>query len=52
MTEEEVIYKCWSCEKTFSHAEIEAVERIRCPYCSSRIIVKIRKEVWKRVKAV
>ncbi|MCC6021539.1 MAG: hypothetical protein QXH99_04655 [Sulfolobales archaeon] len=49
---EEILYKCWMCGRTFSNKDIELIERISCPYCSSRIIVKIRKDVWRRVKAI
>lgn len=49
---EEITYKCWMCGKTFSSKEIELIERISCPYCSSKVIVKIRSSSWKVVKAV
>ncbi len=49
---EEITYKCWMCGKTFSNKEIELIERISCPYCSSKVIVKIRGSSWKVVKAV
>ncbi len=61
MSNEEIFYKCWQCGRVFSRRDIEAFEAreylegfafIRCPSCGSRIIVKIRKEGYKIVKAV
>lgn len=42
-------YKCWSCQKLLTAKDIE--KRIICPYCSSRIVVKTRPPVLKKVKA-
>ncbi|MBI5060703.1 MAG: DNA-directed RNA polymerase subunit P [Candidatus Aenigmarchaeota archaeon] len=40
------MYRCLKCRKTF-----ELEDRIRCPYCGYRIIVKARPPVLKRVVA-
>jgi|Deesub1362A_J573_1020465.scaffolds.fasta_scaffold101087_1 DNA-directed RNA polymerase subunit RPC12/RpoP len=56
-------YRCWNCGRVFSKEDIEAFEYfgregiegfgyIRCPYCASKIITKIRKEIPKMVKAI
>jgi len=59
--EGEIYYKCWKCGRVFDRSEIEAFEArelgegftfIRCPACGSKIIVKIRREGYKLVKAV
>lgn len=47
----EVMYRCWVCGRTFSNREIELIERISCPYCSSKVIVKIRSSSWKVIKS-
>ncbi len=61
VSEDEIFYKCWKCGRVFSMREIEAFEAreategyafIRCPACGSKIITKIRKERYKRVKAL
>ncbi len=61
MTEEEILYKCWKCGRVFSSKEVEAFEArdlaegftfLRCPACGSKIILKIRKEGFKIVKAI
>lgn len=59
--EGEVLYRCWKCGRIFSRREVEAFEArgelgegfafIRCPACGSKIIIKIRREGYKLVKA-
>ncbi len=59
--EEDILYKCWMCGKVFRRSDVEAFEAreigegyafIRCPACGSKIITKIRREGFKRVKAI
>ena len=40
------MYKCINCKKI-----IPKLETIRCPYCGSRIFVKVRPPIVKKVKA-
>jgi DNA-directed RNA polymerase subunit RPC12/RpoP len=40
------IYKCLKCRKEF-----DVEDRVRCPFCGYRIIVKTRAPVIKRVVA-
>jgi DNA-directed RNA polymerase subunit P len=42
------MYKCTNCKKEIPKIE----DRIRCPYCGSRVFVKLRPKVVKRVKAI
>ncbi len=42
-----LVYKCTSCKKVIAKLE----DRIRCPYCGSRVFTKQRPEVVKRVLA-
>jgi len=57
----DILYRCWKCGRFFNKRDIEAFEAkelgegfvfIRCPACGSKIIVKVRKEEPKLVKAV
>jgi|YelNatPaOPRAMG01_1025707.scaffolds.fasta_scaffold34972_1 DNA-directed RNA polymerase subunit RPC12/RpoP len=41
------MYRCINCKKTVA----KLGENIRCPYCGSRIFVKVRPETIKRVRA-
>lgn len=41
-------YRCVNCKKEVKEIE----DRVRCPYCGQRILVKARAEVIKTVKAV
>ncbi len=61
MSSQDILYKCWKCGRIFSRRDIEAFEAreygegyafIRCPACGSKIITKIRKEGYKKVKAI
>jgi DNA-directed RNA polymerase subunit P len=40
------MYKCMKCGK-----ELELEEKVRCPFCGFRIVVKTRPEIVKRVLA-
>jgi DNA-directed RNA polymerase subunit P len=41
-------YKCFYCKK-----EVKKIEdRVRCPYCGQKILVKVRPEIIKTVKAI
>ena len=43
------VYRCLKCGKT---VELDLrYERVRCPYCGYKILVKVRPPVIKRVKA-
>ena len=42
-------YKCFNCGKEIDAKGIE--RRVICPYCSSRIIKKVRPAVIKKIKA-
>jgi len=42
-------YKCFNCGKEIDPKQVE--KRIICPHCGSRIIIKTRPEVLKKVKA-
>ena len=61
MANQEILYKCWKCGRIFSIRDIETFESrelgegfafIRCPACGSKIITKIRKEGYKKVKVI
>ncbi|MBS3064999.1 MAG: DNA-directed RNA polymerase subunit P [DPANN group archaeon] len=43
------MYKCFSCQQELDMKDVE--KRIICTYCGSRIIVKKRPNVSKKVKA-
>lgn len=48
-----VIYKCLRCGKEFTPEEMAIIPGVRCPYCSYRILVKIRpKGTVKQVRAI
>ena len=42
-------YRCFSCGKEIDPKNVK--RRIICPYCGSRIIIKSRPNVIKKVKA-
>jgi len=44
-----VEYKCLNCKKIIKFEELG--NRARCPYCSYKILVKLRPDVVKHVKA-
>jgi len=41
------MYKCIKCKKIIEKLE----DRIRCPYCGNRILMKVRPKIVKRVLA-
>jgi len=45
-------YKCFICGQEFDTEKLTLMHGPRCPYCGSKIVVKIRIEGIKRVKAV
>jgi DNA-directed RNA polymerase subunit P len=44
-----VEYKCFGCGKTVEGDQSR--RRVRCPYCSSKVLFKLRQPVKKLVKA-
>jgi len=44
-----VEYRCFNCGREIDKRQVE--RRIICPYCDSRIVIKDRPEVLKKVKA-
>ena len=44
-------YKCFICGQEFEAEKLTLMPGPRCPYCGSKVIVKIRIEGIKRVKA-
>ncbi|WP_423793104.1 DNA-directed RNA polymerase subunit P [Methanocaldococcus indicus] len=44
-----VEYKCLKCKRVIKLEELGS--RVRCPYCSNKILVKLRPKVVKVVKA-
>ncbi|MBR9678713.1 MAG: DNA-directed RNA polymerase subunit P [Nanoarchaeota archaeon] len=44
-----VEYKCFNCGKKIDGEQIK--RRVRCPYCSSKVLFKQRQPVKKIVKA-
>ncbi|RLF12288.1 MAG: DNA-directed RNA polymerase subunit P [Thermoprotei archaeon] len=44
-------YRCGRCGRTFTLEELQRLPWVRCPYCDSRIIYKIRPPVVKKIKA-
>jgi DNA-directed RNA polymerase subunit P len=45
-------YRCGRCSRVFTLEELQRLPWVRCPYCDSRIIYKVRPPVIKRIKAV
>jgi len=43
------MFKCLDCQKTISAEQLN--EKIRCPYCGYRIMIKERPKIPVRVKA-
>ncbi len=44
-----VEYKCFGCGKLIDREQVR--RKIRCPYCSSKVLFKVRPQVRKVVKA-
>lgn len=44
-----VVYKCFKCDKELEDSSLR--KKIRCPYCGSKILYKIRTTITK-VKAI
>ena len=49
---EEVYYACMVCGYKISFKELSSSVSFRCPKCMSRMFVKVRPQIVKRVKAV
>jgi len=49
---EQMTYECVRCNQKFSGKDLALRERIACPYCSYKVIKKVRPPIVKRVKAV
>lgn len=45
-------YRCSKCRRVFTKEELERLPWVRCPYCDSRVIYKVRPPVVKRIKAL
>mgnify|MGYP001770752921 CR=1 FL=1 len=43
-------YLCINCKRIIDHET--ALKRVKCPYCGSKILVKLRPETIKKVKAI
>jgi len=41
------MYKCINCKRIITKLE----GKIRCPYCGARVLIKVRPNVIKRVRA-
>jgi len=41
------MYKCVNCKRIITKLE----DKVRCPYCGTRVFVKLRPEIVKRVQA-
>mgnify|MGYP000377271981 FL=1 len=49
---EDIYYACMVCGYKLSFKELSSSVSFRCPKCMSRMFVKIRPQIVKRVKAV
>ncbi|MEM0020939.1 MAG: hypothetical protein QW039_06770 [Fervidicoccaceae archaeon] len=48
----EVIYVCARCGKELKPQDFELLHSIKCVYCGSKIVYKVRKPYVKRIKAI
>ncbi|MGM0687780.1 MAG: DNA-directed RNA polymerase subunit P [Promethearchaeia archaeon] len=47
-----MVYVCRKCRKEVTTEGLETLPGVKCPYCGSRILYKVRPPVVKRVKGV
>jgi len=47
-----VEYECLACKKRFKGEELIFRDKLACPECGFKIIVKVRPPIVRRVKAV